>query len=395
MNTFTTQFKKWSIVGCAAIALCLSPAHPAHAQSVKLTQELRLGDANDPDIGFSRIGNVAVDSRANVYVVENQDQTIRVFDAKGKPLFRIGHKGKGPGEFTRIDAIGFKGDTLWVRDASLARISMFNRRGKLVTTFPTLGFARLGSPAKGVELLSSAGSLNSDGLVHMDRPGATVMLSMATPTDSLNAPVIRVNREGKIADTVMHIPLYLREDHDKGTAPTAGSRSYRPAQTDMMMDPGTPSDRPIRILLDKDIILIDRHRASSRANATFTITRTTPSGRIVYKRDFRYTPIAYNAAFADSIGKDRGFRLPAMQPAVAVAVAGRDGTLWLRRDANPAPTTTWMIVSSAGNAIGDITLPSATEIRYIGPDFVYVVERDEDDIPYLVRYHISKSTTRG
>jgi hypothetical protein len=382
-------FSSTCVVGTA------SAAQIAAQTTLRLTQEFRIGDADDAELGFSRIGNIAVDAKSNVYVVEQQDQQIRVFDAKGKPVRRIGHKGKGPGEFTQIDRIGFRGDTLWVRDPQLARITMFDTQGKLLKTFPAPGYVRLGSPIRGTELSSSAGGIASDGYIHMDKPGGVVFLGTEKPADSVRAPILRFDRAGEVVDTIMQIPLYLLEDHDKGTARSGRSGSYRPAQTDMMIDPGPPSDAPLRVILDRDVILIDRHRATSRTGATYTITRTAPNGRVLYRRQIRYKPIPYTGAFAKKIEADRGIKMPALQPPVSKAIAGLDGTLWLRRDADGDPTTTWTVISANGVALGDIALPAKTEIRYIGPDFVYLVERDEDDIPYLVRYRMTTSNTRG
>jgi hypothetical protein len=48
-----------------------------------LEEELRIGDVDDPDLGFSQIGPVDVDRDGSVYVVERTDMQIRVFDEKG------------------------------------------------------------------------------------------------------------------------------------------------------------------------------------------------------------------------------------------------------------------------------------------------------------------------
>lgn len=64
----------------AALSACAGepPTNAASADDVPrflLVEELRIGDTNDPDLGFSRIGGVAVDDDGLAYVL----------DANGEP----------------------------------------------------------------------------------------------------------------------------------------------------------------------------------------------------------------------------------------------------------------------------------------------------------------------
>ena len=43
-------------------------------------EELRIGDAHDPDVGFTRIAAVAVDADGNTYVAESGENHVRVYD---------------------------------------------------------------------------------------------------------------------------------------------------------------------------------------------------------------------------------------------------------------------------------------------------------------------------
>src|SRR6185436_3773336 len=66
---------------------------------LRLVEELRIGNAADPKLGFSSIGSVAVDREGNVYAFEVQAAEIRVFTPAGRALRTIGRRGDGPGEF--------------------------------------------------------------------------------------------------------------------------------------------------------------------------------------------------------------------------------------------------------------------------------------------------------
>jgi hypothetical protein len=80
-------------------------------------EDLRIGDVDDPDLGFSRIGGVDVDRDGQVFVYEAMDRQIRVYDSEGRPVRRIGRQGEGPGEFGWVARLGVVGDTVWVCDA--------------------------------------------------------------------------------------------------------------------------------------------------------------------------------------------------------------------------------------------------------------------------------------
>ena len=152
---------------CAVLAACQGPANvdgiDADALPVlSISEEFRIGSVDDPVVGFSNIGAVTVDLDSNVYVLELQEVEVRVFDPSGTPLRSIGRSGQGPGEFSRPQSIGFRGDTLWVHDSSQRRVSMFSRDGTLLTTFPGIGAAEPYRQSQVMSLLD--GVIRSDGL---------------------------------------------------------------------------------------------------------------------------------------------------------------------------------------------------------------------------------------
>jgi hypothetical protein len=62
------------------------------------------------------------------------DRQIRVYDEAGTLLRRIGGAGEGPGEFGGSPSFGVVGDTVWAYDGRLERITLFDRRGNLLST---------------------------------------------------------------------------------------------------------------------------------------------------------------------------------------------------------------------------------------------------------------------
>jgi DNA-binding beta-propeller fold protein YncE len=99
------------------------------------------------DLKWSRPVGLAVDSeRKRLYVVDaggvdKQDHKVHVIDMEtGKPLFDIGQRGDGPGEFNLPrDAVVGKDGLLYVVDGGNFRVQVFDKDGKYLKTFGAIG----------------------------------------------------------------------------------------------------------------------------------------------------------------------------------------------------------------------------------------------------------------
>ena len=83
-----------------------------------LEPEVSIGELDGPEEHlFGEVGSIAVDDDRNVYVLDEQAQEVRVFDAQGVHVRRLAQRGQGPGELTWADAIALLPDgRLVVRD---------------------------------------------------------------------------------------------------------------------------------------------------------------------------------------------------------------------------------------------------------------------------------------
>lgn len=124
-------------VRAAAILILLlafvSP--PASAQQRwRLVEDLRIGGADTGASSFNEIRALAVDSKGQIFVLDQQALEIRVFDQRGRFVQRIGRNGEGPGEFRGPNGILVAPDgKLWVNDIGQERLVVFDTRGKPVT----------------------------------------------------------------------------------------------------------------------------------------------------------------------------------------------------------------------------------------------------------------------
>ena len=120
--------------------LAILPALTLKDESTPAVQEITGGD--DP---FVVASGMAVDDDGALYVIDAKRDHIRVFDADGNPIATWGVSGDAPGEFGFSfdfawgDLVIAPDGTLYVMDASLARIQQFAPDGTFLHGFGDRG----------------------------------------------------------------------------------------------------------------------------------------------------------------------------------------------------------------------------------------------------------------
>jgi hypothetical protein len=88
------------------------------------------------EIRIFRPGRFIVNVQGNVYIEDDSDMSIKVFDPQGRYLRTIGRKGSGPGEFGRIADMAVLPDgRLLVTDFETRRTSLFGPDGRFLSSF--------------------------------------------------------------------------------------------------------------------------------------------------------------------------------------------------------------------------------------------------------------------
>jgi hypothetical protein len=413
-------------VACAVLAAC-DRAAGTDGNDVdalpRLTAEAdaRIGDFEDPNVGFSRVGGVDVDRDGNVYVLEASVPEIRVYTPDGTLVRRIGKRGGGPGEFESPPRFGVFGDTVWSVDTRADRITLFDRSGAVLSTGKV-------DPVP-VRLPASYGhvlplSMRPDGkftsqlsrVAYNPNGEATGV----KPTDRIPVPFVLFAATGEVTDTI-------------GWAPRPPPRMWRPPSEDdsrfpsiqvdgrRMSVPEPPTRLPWWVGLPDGYLLVETPLADAPEDGTFTVTRFGLSGDTVYRRTLHYRPVPYSAADLDSIaaraarGEAGGMvpfvlgpgkpPVPDNWEAIAHTLRGamdfprfqlpirsvwlaQDGSLWLRREDVNGATARWIVLDDEGRPRGALDLPADVRIVWSRGDTLWAVSPDENDVPWLVRYRI-------
>jgi len=385
--------------------------HVEDAPRLALVEELRLGSFDDPEIGFTRIFQVAIDEMGRMYVGDGSDYEIRIYGPDGTPLGRFGGRGDGPGEFSSTPSFGVRAGRVWASDFRNGRVSLFSADGELLSS----RVIRDGwIPARTGSLSMQPVGMDEEGLFVTWPKG--VRYSGETGRDA-PLPRIRIDAAGETVDTAGFLSgppprLVPPEGYESGfRAIEIGGSRYQVPQP------------PTRLPMWYG--RVDGHLTLETPwpegpEGTFTVSRVGLDGDTVFSHTFTYLTEPYTdrdleeaarsnaerqnmfiggmpaGAVGDSVDTRRvterlldEIDFPPFRPDIASAVDTPDGHLWVqRRGESGDETRGWVIISPDGRLRGRLELPATSRPRAADADHVWMTETDDFDVPWLVRYRI-------
>lgn len=363
------------------------------AQVIGASEDLRIGSDSAAEYSFTMIRQGVVDKTGNIYVLLPREAKVRVFSASGRFLRTLGRKGQGPGEMMWPLAMGWRADTLWVRDVELYRVNLIssttgNPLRTILDRMP-MGKGRYvsGPPAA----LLSDGSLLGVG----DFPSTLVSNRQIT-----SVPMMRFFEGGQEGHEIRILTLdNLYGDHPP--TPTQPGVHFQQRL----------SDAPLwHVAHDGSAIaLVDRLVSRDRAKGRYTVTIVGPAGVTLRQREIEYAPKALSRSLRESVIQQTlnqfgrsNMRLrpevvftPAYLPPVTELFLATDGRVWLKREFSTAPTTTWDVLNRELQPMGTVTLPTDFKMLAVDGDRIWGTRIGEVDVPFIVRYSLRYKATEG
>jgi len=361
--------------------------------------DLRVGSVDDPDYSLTWFRSLTVSESGRMYTAHGQEQVVRAFDPDGTLLRVIGGRGDGPGEFQGIGPLGWVGDTLWVLDFSLYRFNLFSEAGDFLSSFSVPFGYQEGPDAPQPP---RAAGLLSDGRVHGAPPAFSSQVENGTLT---HHRILLLSREGEVVDSVASIPFGRNQwavyDADN---PRAGMMYGRQPYADGPLWGFLPNEPALAVLF--------REAPASDQEARFTLMKLGLSGDTVFAREYPFHPVPITDAEADSTVEQqaaqwaeygvmggvtaarlqswaqRTFYRPAFRPGVTEMVLGMDGWFWLRGQPGAGGLVEWFVLDPRGSPVRKVTLPAGVTVMAADSETAWGMERDDLDVPYLVRYRI-------
>lgn len=377
---------------CAAVAGAAACAVPggeaATGVRMQLAAEVRIGsESRGPEYQFTTLRDV-VASDSEVFVLQVGIQDIRVFGNDGTYRRTIGRRGAGPGEFMGLAAIGLLGDTLWAIDGDTRRVTYLDRGGAVLGTT---------SMAAIPDRLGSAGAM----FFVMPRallPGDSVLGSGGWSGESIRSgavrtiPVLRLTREGRTRDTIAWVPV----GHDHLILHNGRGAMYRP-------QPFANAPITVHAAAPRRVYVVERDDPVDARTAAVRVTALTATGDTAWSTSVPYQPVSLDRRLVDSVVSrlQRGLvprfspqmiadsvYAPAYRTPVTDVVAGNDGTLWLRWDAQTRPDR-YTVIDRLGRVTAEAMVPARVRLRWVSGVVAWGEELDESDVPTLVRYRVT------
>jgi hypothetical protein len=365
------------LCGFLTVATGFTEASLHAQQPLRVTREIRIG-ALEGDNALTHMPMIVVADDGRMFVPQPQENVVRVFDRNGRRLHDLGRFGSGPGEFRSVHPVTLAGDSIWVADSRLGRLTKLHVDGTLLETVTWPGQ-----------------SGPSGGIIIPARRLADGSFSAITVTEGANAaalptsrPIPRYDVQGKIVGTIA-ILGYAPAMLDVG-----GSRVQSPV-ADGPLTSFSPDGRRL--------VIVDRRSAAPRTSGRFQLTWVTIRGDTVARVTVPYDPVALTAAMAErmlasyvgaGMPRDQVSRLGgelrrfSSLPPVTAVIYGRDDAVWVQRESpSPGSNAPWERIEPSGRR-SIISLPAPGRIVAASRTHIWVAERGEYDVPYLARYRI-------
>jgi hypothetical protein len=348
----------------------------------------------------------AIEIKPNqVLAVDATEGTLALVDFAKGTRSPVGRQGSGPGEYRApAGLLRVRGDTIWLIDAMLQRITAFNPDLSPGTTFPMLMLDQATMTVLTAPFFSDrSGRVYSSAMkISAGVGGGGGNDMQMTLPDSVGLVKFDPRQAARTEVTKLRFPISGKPEISR----SGNSMKYT------MAFPGFVAADPWAVFPDGRIAII--------RGATYTVefiapdgTRST-AGRIAYQ-PVKLTEADQKAEMAEArramqeqgkvaqkmlpAGFSMDFELlppaswPANYPPVAPlnALAAPDGRLWVKRNMPfRLGREQWDVIDATGKLVASWRLPAKTTIAAVGQGVAYTVRTDEDDLRYIQRVEIPR-----
>jgi hypothetical protein len=352
--------------------------------------ELRI-DGTEADL--TRIDALAVSPQGRIAFTQRKDRVVKVF-RDGEGLATVGRDGGGPGEFRFPRTLGWLGDSLWIYDSQLKRVTWYGPDLTLLRDDPRPTPEELSRPAErqvagsvlrvfdGGEFLMMVGIssfLPRPPWLPAEAPGDQAVVRYSAATGRISLPILY--------PTSRTIDCFTEVKLDNGRlvliAPFCSFGRWDASPDGRLLATATPERT------DGDGIRMQ-------------LELTDIDGRTRYSRGFAPKLTAVPRAVADSV-LGEPLASPRLSPVVRRAYeslrparyyppfdgvrVSDDGWVWVGR-ANRDESHTWTAHDPSGEPRYTVELPVGARLVVVGRDRLWGIETDDDGVQSVVRWRV-------
>lgn len=405
------------MVGFISRGVAAQPSAPPF----RLVEDIRIDGAQHD---LSGVGFLVVTRDGSIVISEPQDFRLRFYDATGREVARYGRKGAGPGEFGANAQMtpqyamligGTRSDTAWVYDRVLRRFLLFSRDGKFVRTIaqpdklPGLMGGQRPKESKDRTLLSfdPVATFPMDNMLGRARygrlepvrrsDGSTTLVSRSAGTDfAIATPK---------GDIVKRVAVQPEDGSSVVVQRSNGLRSWSTSVPYLI--------RPFTAVAQNGSRIAFAETTPSDNGGFIRVTVMAGMGDTLLSRSYPFSGVRLKRSTVDSAIRvvmaryqpDRNGRLQAppdvvvelenrlraAMPTFAAPVSGLlvgiDNSIWLGLERS-SEGRRYLVLDERGDPVGTVTVPFNASLNAASRDQIWVTERDQDDLPSLVRYRL-------
>ncbi len=371
-----------------------APTRPAFVLDSAPMVDIGEGLDDDPDYQLFQVTAAVRRGDGSVVVANRGSGELRIYDAEGTFVRRIGRKGQGPGEFEQLHWVGLvDGDTILTYDFSGRRLSRFTPAGEYVGSL-VLGGANTAS------FVTPLGMLD-DGRIVANGGGNVFTGESMSGISRDTMTIVIAGVDGAVQDTLTRV---IGGERSVKTGGSGGNRS--------VMVTSLPYGRATTFGVRGDAIAV--------ATAdSYEIRLMDPSGatRRIVRRRVEPMPVTdddmavlreqqFSGDMPAEIRKMMEQQLaeaprPEMMPPYSTIFLDRAERLWVREATHAREAARWAVYDREGALIAELRLPSRFRVTDAGEDYVLGILRDEDDLERVQMYRVraaagvTASTTVG
>ncbi len=354
------------------------------AGSVTLIQELRIDGYTEElgSIGWNAPSvSLAVSEDEQIAFRQFEDRQVRVYRPGSDTAVVIGGSGNGPGEFIYVGQMGWIGDTLWVADGQLSRLTFFGLDGSDPETR---------SWASGVHLPSDQTRPFRSVNPSLVLPGGGSYIAQLIESGSSFGPVRfgeysvlgRVAWNGAVEKIVTLVPF----SEVSFETPTGRLASPFPNRSFLQVNQdGSRAAVAMADLTGAEAGTFSLTVVSSEADTLFT--RTYPFEGVVIGDGERSR--AVERVVGRSGIKASDVPVPPVYPPLTGLLIGRDDLIWVEFRVARDERRYLVLDSAEGDPRGIVVLPADSRIAVASRHRVWALERDALDVESVVQYGLT------
>lgn len=341
---------------------------------------------------LSIVSALAVSRGGTIAVGQNRDGRVLFYGADGKRIGEFGRLGEGPGEFRIMSDIGWRGDSLWITDEMLPRVTLVgpDRRLARIQPFPRSSSVAPFDKVNGLTFVALGGD------------GSMLISGAPRPDPALGGPT-RQPAARRVRD------FFRREATGDG-----GKRLARRPPTACFAPLKVPGGEGLAgiplcqsplsgVAPDGSRIAILSIENPFVEFRSLRLTVISARGDTVVSRDIDVTPIPVTmqevmAELVNPPGRAllsteqkqaavRAVGIPRQRPGATSLLMSNDGSVWLETPTRAA-THTWVQLSPTGIRRRLVVLPASAELLVAEGDQLWTRETDDVGLQNVVRYRI-------